>query len=323
MLKATQKTELPLVPASELFVDPKIAEEGPAAIFAQKIPIEERLGQGRLDPVHILEQCPMFAEARRTGGEKVGQPVWHQQALAATFLLGGRELFHNLSCKHPTYSRADTDDMFDRKLRDRLAKGLGYPSCVAFERDGAEQCKTCPLKGKITSPLNIKAGEVVELFPELVEFKSPFYWEDGSLCRGSGKSKEVILMSRIFKKGTRLVKDERGEGHGLLVTFSSGLGEQRSVVLSSEDLTNQAACITKLSKGGCATMSKPTPTTEAMCSLRGRLMREQKAQRAVPFGWVFKDRREGEEDQDEPIGFAYGGKAFYADRTEETYGANE
>jgi hypothetical protein len=145
------------IPDEKLFVDPSTAGDGPAALFATEVPLEERLNAGHLDPAPACELCPMFRETLATGGEKVEQPVWHQQALASTFMIGGRKLFHDLSRKHPKYAPADTDTMFDRKLRDRTTKGLGYPSCAAFEADGAAQCKTCPYHGKVTSPLNLEA----------------------------------------------------------------------------------------------------------------------------------------------------------------------
>ena len=60
-----------------------------------------------------------------------------------------------------------------------------------------------------------------------------------------------------------------------------------------------------------------------MCSIRGRLALAAKAQRAVPFGWVFKEKEDGGEDQSIPIGFSYGGKVYYADgSTKDTYGGD-
>jgi hypothetical protein len=142
-------------PDSELFVDVTRAGDGPDIAFRGKVPVEERVGEGTLDPGPILTHCPMFRVALETGGEKVGQPVWHQQALACTFMLGGREVFHDLGRKHSGYSVSTTDDMYDRKLRDRLAKSLGYPSCNQFEREGCAECATCPIRGQVTSPLGI------------------------------------------------------------------------------------------------------------------------------------------------------------------------
>src|SRR4029079_9935632 len=38
-------------------------------------------------------------------------------------------------------------------------RGIGYPSCAAIAGNGCKLCRTCPLLGKVKSPLNI--GPVV------------------------------------------------------------------------------------------------------------------------------------------------------------------
>lgn len=341
VLKTTHKSQFALAPIETLFVDPRLAEEGPASIFAQRIPIEERFLAGNLDPAPILKFCPMFGSAIATGGKEVGQPVWHQQALAATFLSGGRDLFHDLGCKHPTYSRQDSDDMFDHKLRIRLTKGLGYPSCAAFEADGCQECKTCPLKGKVTSPLNITdkllLGDAkIEGPPVVVEEDSPpppdgcislehykpFYYEsDGSTWHKSGKTKKKVILSKIY--ACQPMKAAKGEGGGMLVVCQNSLTRRVEINIPSEAFTN-GRLLQILDNGGCMTMGNLSLTTELMCSIRGRLHLADEAQRAQPFGWVLKEREEGGEDQSEPIGFSYGGKVYYADgHTNDAYGSDD
>jgi Domain of unknown function (DUF927) len=335
-LKASQKSELPRLEVGNIFVDPATAAKGPAAIFSKIIPVEERVGEGTLNPTSIFQHCPMFRDTIDTGGEEVGQPVWHQQALAATFLLDGRKLFHELGCNHPGYSEQKSDEMYDRKLRDRASKGLGYPSCSSFEANGATQCKACPLRGKVTSPLNITGQLLLELVgpgaaplqaskDERVELKAPFYYDadDANLIWYKPKkgTPEVVLMSKIFK--AELVKDEKGPGIGMRVMGESDFGKRVSIVIPAAAFDNTIDVHRYMNKGGAATMANPSLTTKLMCSFRGRLMLEAAAQRAIPFGWVFKERAEGEKEQGEPIGFAYGGQVYYADgRVEKTHGGD-
>jgi hypothetical protein len=347
-----------LTPVEELFLDPKLAEGGPAPAFAQRIPLEERISQGSLDPAPVLKFCPMFGEGIKTGGEKVGQPVWHQQALACTFFVGGRDIFHDLGCKHPGYSRETSDGMFDRKLRDRHNKSLGYPSCAVFEADGCTECKTCPLKGKVVSPLNINERKVLDMMlgaavdvvpvreeidkaivkdiidagmlkdnmpppPDWHPLLPPFSYDDRGAIWYKPKrgAPEPIMMSPVFS--AQLVKDEKGSGIGMRVICASDFGARVEVILPSEAFSNNSDVHKHVNAGGAATMANPTLTTKLMCSIRGQLMYEAKAQRAVPFGWVFEDRVEGKADQGEPIGFSFGGKVYYADgRTESTYGGD-
>jgi P4 family phage/plasmid primase-like protien len=111
-----------------------------------------------LHPKPIFDQCPMYDAAYTTGGADVGQPLWHLQILGTTFMEGGNDLAHAISKGHKDYSSDDTDEMFGRKMAERDSLGLGYPSCATFKGAGCEACKSCPLLGKIKSPLNKRPG---------------------------------------------------------------------------------------------------------------------------------------------------------------------
>ena len=108
-----------------------------------------------LDPLTVLADCPHFSEAAQTGGKDHSQGLWMLTVLASTWFEDGRKIAHTLSQGYKTYSTEETDAMFDRKVADREANGLGWPSCKAFEKDGCKQCATCKHFGKIKSPLNL------------------------------------------------------------------------------------------------------------------------------------------------------------------------
>ncbi len=103
----------------------------------------------------VCEQCPHFREAITTGGKAHNQGLWMQTILASTWFDKASAFAHRMSNKHPDYSKEDCDAMFDRKVAERNAKGLGWPSCKAFEDYGCKLCATCKHFGKIKSPLHL------------------------------------------------------------------------------------------------------------------------------------------------------------------------
>ena len=108
-----------------------------------------------LEPLLEATGCPHVLDAFQTKGAAFSQPLWHLDALLATFLKDGRRLFHRMSNGHKSYSLGDTDAMFDRKVNEKEERELGWPSCAALEGAGCGSCKACPHKGKIRSPLNL------------------------------------------------------------------------------------------------------------------------------------------------------------------------
>ncbi len=348
---ATNRAPNLSIAVDSFFVDPRLAKSGPSPVFHNKIPIAERVTEGGLYADPILTFCPMFADAHATGGEKVGQPVWHQQALACTFIFGGRELFHDLGRKHPGYSPASSDEMYERKLRDRLHKGLGYPSCAAFEADGAEQCRACPLRGQITSPLKITKDTGKELLGEVsqppaievsderpilipgYEYGDPDLGEDPRLIytvekRGKETIRKKLFDSQVF--GSIPFKDNKTNAMGLRV-FCTGHLDSRTGKLRRETVEidpesfcePSAAIYADLNNGGCLVNGQPGKAGDLMLTFRNRMALEMEVYRIASYGWIYLDREEGEH-QGEPVGFAYDGTVYMeGGRTRPTYSRDE
>ncbi len=97
--------------------------------------------------------CGFIRDALATGGAVYPNPLWNLTTLCAVFTEGGRDDAHRMASGHPTYSREDTDELFDRKLREKETKNLGWPSCQSVENAGCTSCAGCPLKGPGTKPL--------------------------------------------------------------------------------------------------------------------------------------------------------------------------
>jgi hypothetical protein len=108
-----------------------------------------------LDPAEVFKGCPHFADSFTKHGAGQSQGLWMLTVLASSFFENGRKIAHTLSKGYPTYIKEETDAMYDRKLKERAERGLGWPSCKAIENEGCKLCATCVHKGKIKSPLNL------------------------------------------------------------------------------------------------------------------------------------------------------------------------
>ena len=142
----------------DIVVDPAALEGGPAAVFKDLPPEEFERNEDDFPPLPlkpIQEGCPFFADACATHGKEHAQPLWHLTILATTFLEDGERLAHELGNAHPDYTSDTTQAMWDRKVREREERGLGWPGCKAFEDAGCTFCKNCQHYGKIKSPLHL------------------------------------------------------------------------------------------------------------------------------------------------------------------------
>ena len=106
----------------------------------------------------IVEGCAFIREALATGGKDYAQPMWNLTTLAATFMEDGHALAHKMGNQHAGYSVGDTDALWDRKLRERADRGLGWPSCAAIQASGCGACETCPHFAASKSPLNLSTA---------------------------------------------------------------------------------------------------------------------------------------------------------------------
>ena len=166
LLKANAEEHAPARPrkraagkgVEDAVVDRAILEGRPAPIFKDLPPDEFKLNEYDFPPLPfkpIQEGCPFFADAPETRGKEHAQPLWHLTILAATFLENGEQLAHELGNEHPAYTHDTTQAMWERKLKEREERGLGWPGCQAFESAGCTFCKSCQHRGKIKSPLNL------------------------------------------------------------------------------------------------------------------------------------------------------------------------
>jgi hypothetical protein len=333
------------VTVEHLFLDPTAIQRGPSRFFDGKIPLAEQIGEGSLDPTPILQLCPMFAEALATGGEKVSQPVWHQQALACTFITKGQELFHKLGSNHVGYSREATDDMYNRKIRDRASKGLGYPSCAAFKTDGAPQCSTCLFRDKVKSPLNIdytmlqnaqRQIVVDDETPKLKPVGAPppgpevslsegfsYDWNEGGVIKvwegaGQNRRQRTVIGSRInswepqygFGAGRALgltLKFQRVEpGSREETVWIPPAAFRDGTGKDVYSILDDAGCVVRGSHKEIYTVINDHRFS---LTFRGRMHQESEITRNIPQGWEYAES-ETSTDHSQPIGFSFAGEVY-------------
>jgi Domain of unknown function (DUF927) len=115
----------------------------------------DRTASQPVDLNTVLPQCAFLAEAVTTGGKSYTNPLWNLTTLIATFTIGGQADAHRMGALHPGYTKDSTDELYERKERERSQKGLGWPSCRTISASGATQCGACPHFNANKSPLNL------------------------------------------------------------------------------------------------------------------------------------------------------------------------
>ena len=158
-----------------------------------------------LDPQPIFKQCGFYQHALLTGGIDYGNFLWHLSVLGTTWMKRGKEIAHTISKKHITYTEDGTRAEYDRAAADRAAGRVkGYPQCSTIAGAGCKSCATCPLLGKVKSPLNIR--------PEVTATVNDTASPSGSTGQSNWSGRPGISFSNIphrpFLYGFDLVRGE-------------------------------------------------------------------------------------------------------------------
>ena len=122
----------------------------------------EREEMPPLDYGPLIKECAFFRDALKSGGKDYSQPMWNLTTLMATFLESGHALAHKMGNRHTEYTSETTEGLWDRKLRERKDRGLGWPSCNAIQASGCGSCTTCPHFTQGKSPLNFTGPRILE-----------------------------------------------------------------------------------------------------------------------------------------------------------------
>ena len=267
-----------------------------------------------LDYAEVVKNCPHFRTAAQTNGAGTEQGLWMLDILATTFMQDARPLAHFLSKGYKTYTRGETDAMFDRKVTERAERGLGWPSCEAFENAGCKDCAGCPFKGKIRSPLNLAtraAPEQPVVPPPPPDMFMPQGYtldpETGVICaivekkvEGGGTSQELAPLFRCR------ISHPYVEEYALRFRVSVDLDNTREVIIPEAEFATEQSLMKVLWKQGVKTYVENNRRILAfMASWLELLDAEKKRLTTIPYGWVMEDG--------EPVGFAYNKIVFRKD----------
>lgn len=307
----------------------------PSAAF-DSLPKGESLAEGidkhedfKLDPRPIFTKCGFYRTALKEGGANYNQPLWMLSVLGTTFMENGNDIAHKISSGHVSYSEVDTQAMYDRKVAERSASGIGYPNCRTIAGSGCEACKTCPLLAEGKSPLNIKPDapkftaavnptvQSQHAIDQCIPFGFDFN-DKGIICKvieteddDGGTNSQLLPVFQSVLSDFWLQKHP-GEFLNFTTTVDKGFTEQVSIPLGDVSTQNFRSLL-----GKKRVLINPNATTkileEFFLSTIGKLRTLAAAHQAVPFGWYEEDGKRR--------GFAFDGRLMIDDGTERPCGS--
>ena len=291
--------------------DPAYAALDPKESLAAGIDKQEDF---KVDPRPVFQKCGFYKHALKTGGADYDQPLWMLSVLGTTFMENGYDIAHQISSNHVAYSEADTTAMYNRKMADRIERGVGYPSCATIQGHGCKSCETCPLVGQGKSPLNIRPeGRVTATVKPPTEVDD--YWlpegfgfnEKGWVCKEIEVKGETFSIP-IFKAklwGFWLSKDAN-EYVNFMASADKGCEIQVKVEMGAIGAVGFFGYL-MLKRVLCHTDGEKY-LKEFFVSVIGTLREQSVAQKTVPFGWY--------EEEGKRVGFCYAGKLYMEDGTQ-------
>jgi hypothetical protein len=262
----------------------------------------------------VVDNCAFVRNALQTQGRDYSQPMWNLTTLIATFMEEGHDFAHLMSRGHKEYDPEKTEELWQRKVREREQRGLGYPSCNAIQAAGCTDCATCPLLSLGKSPLNITApvAKTVEEDPfhlpdgyELNEKGEPCFLEQKKV-RG-----EVVQEVRVPVFFNKLVGKPwtQADPDTLHFEIIKDVGGRRAKVSIRLDQLFNGTELWSLLQGQGLKINLRDKCEKFLMSWMAKLESLRKAQESSAFGWMYT-HKEGEEGG-EKVGFCYGGKAFH------------
>lgn len=309
-----------------------VIEEGavfdrPDAAFAALTPDNalqagiEKIGTYLIDPTPIFAKdgCPFLREALSTGGKSYDNPRWNLSVLCTAFMEKGDVFAHEISKGHATYTPADTQALYDRKVVDRAERGVGYPQCTTIAGAGCEHCKACPHFSKGKSPLNIRSlkpapsGAVTVTVNGALQLPEDYVHKDGKIYFIERKVTKGEIEETWKKLFHNTIDDAYAtkDPEALYLHITTDKGNWKWCRLRKVDFAGPGY-EKKLAEAGLDYTEHKIKLEAFLMSFLAK-MKEAAEQRATTsFGWY---RPKG------PIeGFAFGGHIFKTDGTQEPAG---
>lgn len=299
--------------------------------FDELDPDEGDLGEGieELPPLPlapILANCEWLRVAHETGGREYDNPQWHLTALAATFLEDGHDLAHKLGNLHPTYSYRETEELWQRKNRERHDKDVGWPSCQAIADSGSRYCEACPAFQKGKSPLHFgldairtqafEGNEDVGQSNGLRLPKDYITNKEGFICRllPAKKLKNGITLPRrsvqvLYTKIYDPSPQKEGGVYGLGFTADVDKNTPKQIFIPSKNITG-AAFLQQLNEECVLFNADSSDLLKNLGpSWLAKLKAEEQSREMGTLCWRYEDGKRA--------GFSYGGLLFRLDGSTE------
>jgi hypothetical protein len=173
----------------------------------------------------IADQCRQVGELRRTLG-RVAEPHWYAALGVLAHTVDGERFAHEWSAGHASYTRAETESRLDR------ARTFGPTTCEKFQGVNAKGCEGCPLKGTITSPIQL--GRT----PHAERPHNAYANAVAPEIRFGGHTGQLALLGDVAEAGSlpKLPGDFRWQGRSLTFVKESNEGEDLYEVVSTYPL---------------------------------------------------------------------------------------
>ena len=259
---------------------------------------------------HLAKQCGFIQEALTSGGKDYANPLWNLTTLIATFTEEGGAAAHRMASGHSGYSKETTDALFERKVRDKIEKGLGWPGCRTISATGSIACATCvhfaagktPFHFSLPPPPPIAAGAAL-----------PINWDlpAGYIRDGNNNVSKVLVQQDGGHELIPVVNyplfDPWLQKNPWILNFSTitHTGNQQQIALPFSETLVQGGPRATLGKQGMATRGGKYAQLleEFIVSWIEKLQKvKNSVVNSAPFGWMTEDG--------DVKGFSFGGSLW-------------
>lgn len=256
---------------------------------------------GKSPPVkfdNIVATCPQLVEMASNGGANCNEPLWYATLSLVKHADTPNLWAHKLSAGHAGYDYAQTE----AKLAQAISTNTGPTTCRKFSTLRSSICDSCPLNGKITSPIQLVNGipSAATATPQIT-FTPPFPYvrrPNGGIAvvisgeEGQEPQEDVIYDYDLF--ALRKLRDEATGEWLLKYKYFQPMDGWREEVAPLADFHDKKSAFKTLMRGGVVpTFGQGTKTYNV-----GRYMVEyvrhlEKQQRSSnmysQFGWRHDD----------------------------------
>jgi hypothetical protein len=267
----------------------------------------------------IAKECPFVNEAIATGGKDYGNPLWNITTFLSTFTEGQEDDAHRMAKAHKDYARQSTQELFERKEREKARSNLGWPSCAAISGSGSKHCQSCrhfPLgrtpfhpvwsaTQRASAPMGgtqgvVPAGSVPQPDDVPDGYRRDAQGLVSKVVRDDSGADQLTLISNYPMTDPWLQEDPSR----LHFTTTTQRGKDRHVFIDTEVINGQGMR-TSLQLQGFMLPEKPTGVTAVGRFLMSWVEKLQKTRDSVttqPFGWDVADGG--------VVGFSFGGRLW-------------